>query len=66
MLVQKYHMHDLQPSDLMEEAGVPKENFMQVGVKAVNDLDEKKQDGKVTEDYGRSPIWNVFGGWKAK
>ena len=60
------HMHDLQPSDLMEEAGVPKENFMQVGVKAVNDLDEKKQDGKVTEDYGRSPIWNVFGGWKAK
>jgi ubiquinone/menaquinone biosynthesis C-methylase UbiE len=58
------HMHDLQPADLMEEAGVPKENFMQVGVKAVNDLDRKKQDGKVTEDYGRSPIWNVFGGWK--
>jgi sugar lactone lactonase YvrE len=23
------------------------------------------EDGKVTEDYGRSPIWNVFGGWKA-
>jgi ubiquinone/menaquinone biosynthesis C-methylase UbiE len=59
------HMHDLQPVDLMEEAGVKKENFMQVGVKAVNDLDKKKQDGKVTEDYGRSPIWNVFGGWKA-
>jgi hypothetical protein len=38
---------------------------MQVGVKAINDLDKKKQDGKVTEDYGRSPIWNVFGGWKA-
>jgi ubiquinone/menaquinone biosynthesis C-methylase UbiE len=59
------HMHDLQPIDLMQEAGIPKENFMQVGVKAVNDLDKKKQDGKVTEDYGRSPIWNVFGGWKA-
>jgi ubiquinone/menaquinone biosynthesis C-methylase UbiE len=58
------HMHDLQPQDLMEEAGVPKENFMQVGVKAVNDLDEKKQDGDIKEDYGRSPIWNVFGGWK--
>ncbi|MBX9735270.1 MAG: methyltransferase domain-containing protein [Chitinophagaceae bacterium] len=58
------HMHDLQPIDLMQEAGIPKENFMQVGVKAVNDLDKKKQDGKVTEDYGRSPIWNVFGGWK--
>jgi ubiquinone/menaquinone biosynthesis C-methylase UbiE len=58
------HMHDLQPEDLMEEAGVRKADFMQVGVKAVNDLDQKKQDGKVTEDYGRSPIWNVFGGWK--
>jgi ubiquinone/menaquinone biosynthesis C-methylase UbiE len=58
------HMHDLQPADLMEEAGVTKENFMQVGVKAVNDLDEKKNDSKVTEDYGRSPVWNVFGGWK--
>ncbi len=58
------HMHDLQPIDLMQEAGVTKENFMQVGVKAVNDLDKKKADGKVTEDYGRSPIWNVFGGWK--
>ncbi len=59
------HMHDLEPIDLMEEAGVPKENFMQVGVKAVNDLDKKKQDGNVKEDYGRSPIWNVFGGWKS-
>jgi ubiquinone/menaquinone biosynthesis C-methylase UbiE len=58
------HMHDLQPIDLMAEAGVTAENFMQVGVKAVNDLDEKKNDGKVTEDYGRSPVWNVFGGWK--
>jgi ubiquinone/menaquinone biosynthesis C-methylase UbiE len=58
------HMHDLQPEQLMEEAGVSKDNFMQIGVKAINDLDKKKSDGKVTEDYGRSPIWNVFGGWK--
>lgn len=58
------HMHDLEPADLMVEAGVPRDKFMQVGVKAINDLDKKKQDGKVTEDYGRSPIWNVFGGWK--
>lgn len=58
------HMHDLQPIDLMQESGVTNENFMQVGVKAINDLDKKKADSKVTEDYGRSPIWNVFGGWK--
>jgi hypothetical protein len=48
----------------MEKAGVTKENFMQVGVRAVNDLDTKKQDEKITEDFGRTPIWNVFGGWK--
>jgi SAM-dependent methyltransferase len=58
------YMHDLQPEDLMAESGVTKDNFMQVGVKAINDLDKKKNDGKVTEDYGRSPVWNVFGGWK--
>lgn len=58
------HMHDLQPIELMQEAGVSSENFMQVGVKAVNDLDKTNQDGKIVEDFGRSPIWNVFGGWK--
>lgn len=58
------HMHDLQPEELMEEAGISKSNFMQVGVKAVNDLDTKKEDSKITEDFGRTPIWNVFGGWK--
>lgn len=58
------HMHDLQPEDLMVVAGVPRSEFMQVGVKAINDLDEKKKDANVQEDYGRSPIWNVFGGWK--
>lgn len=58
------HMHDLAPENLMNESGVDKKNFIQVGVKAINDLDKKKIDGKVTEDYGRSPIWNVFGGWK--
>jgi ubiquinone/menaquinone biosynthesis C-methylase UbiE len=58
------HMHDLQPEELMKEAGVTLDNFMQVGVKAINDLDTNKQDGKVKEDFGRSPVWNVFGGWK--
>ncbi|MCX8019049.1 MAG: class I SAM-dependent methyltransferase [Chitinophagaceae bacterium] len=58
------HMHDLQPEDLMAECGIPKERFMQIGVKAVNDLDTQKKDDKITEDYGRTPIWNVFGGWK--
>lgn len=58
------HMHDLQPEDLMEEAGISREQFMQIGVKAINDLDSKKQDGQIKEDFGRSPIWNVFGGWK--
>jgi len=59
------HMHDLQPEDLMEEAGIPRANFMQIGVRAINDLD-KPNGAQVREDYGRSPIWNVFGGWKPK
>ena len=59
------HMHDLQPEALMESAGVPRSNFMQVGVRAVNDLDEQKKDTQVQEDYGRTPVWNVFGGWKS-
>jgi ubiquinone/menaquinone biosynthesis C-methylase UbiE len=58
------HMHDIEPVDLMQSAGFSKEKFMQVGVRAINDLDQKKQDGKTAEDYGRSPIWNVFGAWK--
>jgi len=58
------HMHDLQPESLMAEAGVPNAQFMQVGVRAVNDLDPVKQDRKVAEDFGRTPVWNVFGGWK--
>jgi hypothetical protein len=58
------HMHDLAPADLMAEAGVAPEHFMQVGVRAVNDLDEQQKDNKVQEDFGRTPIWNVFGGWK--
>lgn len=58
------HLHDLQPSDLMAEAGVTIDNFIQVGVRAINDLDVHQQDDKTTEDYGRSPRWNVFGGWK--
>lgn len=58
------HMHDLQPEDLMEAAGVSRAHFMQVGVKAINDLDTEKRDNQIKEDYGRSPIWNVFGGWK--
>ena len=58
------HMHNLMPEDLMLEAGISKQNFMQIGVRAVNDLDAKKENEKTVEDYGRSPIWNVFGGFK--
>ena len=58
------YLHDMQPEALMAEAGVTAENFFQVGVRAVNDLDTLKQDAQTTEDYGRAPIWNVFGGWK--
>lgn len=60
------HLHDLQPEDLMEEGGVTIDNCLQVGINAIKDLDKKKIFGNVTEYFGRSPLWNVFGGWKAK
>ena len=57
-------MHDIMPDDLMEAAGFNKNDFMQIGVKAVNDLDDGKQKADEPEDHGRSPVWNVFGAWK--
>lgn len=58
-------MHDIEPSDLMEEAGFKRVDFMQIGVKAVNDLDDpSKKKVEEAEDHGRSPVWNVFGAWK--
>ncbi len=58
-------MHDIDPCELMAQAGFRKEDFMQVGVKAVNDLaDKAEKRPDEPEDHGRSPKWNVFGAWK--
>ncbi|MBL7814232.1 MAG: class I SAM-dependent methyltransferase [Saprospiraceae bacterium] len=57
-------LHDLDPRDLMQEAGVAAENFIQVYVRAINDLDTAQTDATMQEDYGRTPRWHVFGGWK--
>ncbi len=56
-------MHDIDPVELMAAVGFDKTKFMQIGVRAVSDLDDgKKRDEP--EDHGRSPVWNVFGAWK--
>ncbi len=58
-------MHDIDPVELMASAGFRKEDFMQVGVKAVNDLDDGQSKAKhEPEDHGRTPVWNVFGSFK--
>ena len=58
-------MHDIDPCALMVHAGFREEDFMQIGVKAVNDLAEPGEKPKdEPEDHGRSPKWNVFGAWK--
>lgn len=58
-------MHDIEPEDLMAAAGFNRKTFMQIGVKAVNDLDDPtKAKVKEAEDHGRAPVWNVFGAWK--
>ncbi|MFB2924059.1 MULTISPECIES: class I SAM-dependent methyltransferase [Aerosakkonema] len=57
-------MHDLDVKELLTKAGFKEEAFIQIGVKAANDIAEGQQAEKTVEDYGRSPIWNVFGAWK--
>ncbi len=57
-------MHDIDPLELMTSAGFKAEHFMQIGVRAVNDLDDGKAKTDEPEDHGRTPVWNVFGAWK--
>ena len=57
-------MHDIDPQDLMADCGFDRNEFMQFGAKAINDLDDGTQKADEPEDHGRSPIWNVFGAWK--
>ncbi|WP_199315551.1 class I SAM-dependent methyltransferase [Aerosakkonema funiforme] len=57
-------MHDIDVKELLTKAGFKEEAFIQIAVKAANDIAEGQQAEKTVEDYGRSPIWNVFGAWK--
>jgi len=57
-------MHDINPTDLMVASGFDANEFMQIGAKAENDLDDGTSKADEPEDHGRSPIWNVFGAWK--
>lgn len=57
-------MHDINVKDLLIQAGFKEDAFIQMGVNAVNDIEEAQQAHKIVEDYGRSPVWNVFGAWK--
>ncbi|MCS6807410.1 MAG: class I SAM-dependent methyltransferase [Bacteroidota bacterium] len=59
-------MHDLDPAALMEQSGFDRKEFFQIGVRAVNDLEDftKPRQQPEAEDYGRAAVWNVFGAWK--
>jgi ubiquinone/menaquinone biosynthesis C-methylase UbiE len=57
-------MHDIDVKDLLTQSGFKQDAFIQIGVKAVNDIAEGQKADKTVEDYGRSPVWNVFGAWK--
>ncbi|WP_199317987.1 class I SAM-dependent methyltransferase, partial [Planktothrix sp. FACHB-1355] len=52
-------MHDIDVKELLTKAGFKEEAFIQIAVKAANDIAEGQQAEKTVEDYGRSPIWNV-------
>lgn len=58
-------MHDIDPAELMAEAGFKTEHMFHTMARAVTDDEMKPREGaKEVEDYGRAAIWNVFGAWK--
>ncbi|MEC4812945.1 MAG: class I SAM-dependent methyltransferase [Scytonema sp. PMC 1069.18] len=57
-------MHDIDVKKLMVQAGFQSDAFIQIGVKAENDIEDAQQADETVEDYGRSPVWNVFGARK--
>jgi ubiquinone/menaquinone biosynthesis C-methylase UbiE len=57
-------MHDMDVKKIILQTGFKENAFIQIGVKAVNDILENQKIDETVEDYGRSPIWNVFGAWK--
>ncbi|MEH2453072.1 class I SAM-dependent methyltransferase [Nostoc sp.] len=58
-------MHDMDVKEIMLQTGFQDNAFIQIGVKAVNEISESETIDEVVEDYGRSPVWNVFGAWKS-
>ena len=58
-------MHDMDVKEIMLQRGFQENAFIQIGVKAVNDISESETLNEAVEDYGRSPVWNVFGAWKS-
>lgn len=58
-------MHDIDVKEIMLQTGFQENAFIQIGVKAVIDISESETINEVVEDYGRSPVWNVFGAWKS-
>lgn len=57
-------MHDINTRDLMAECGFNREHYIITGARTINDLDDGSAKSDEPEDHGRSPIWDVFGGWK--
>ncbi|MEY4269689.1 MAG: hypothetical protein RLZZ58_905 [Pseudomonadota bacterium] len=58
-------MHALDMKAIMADAGLPADGQFTVGVKSV--VDESifpPIPASETEDYGRAPLWNAYGGWK--
>ena len=58
-------MHDMDVKEIMLQRGFQENAFIQIGVKAVNEISESETLNEAVEDYGRSPVWNVFGAWKS-
>ncbi|GLP96261.1 class I SAM-dependent methyltransferase [Paraferrimonas sedimenticola] len=60
-------MHELDLASALNNAGLDGSAMFEIGV--VSKVDEKifgaRKAGDAGEDFGRAPVWNAFGVWKA-
>ena len=58
-------MHGSDVKQVMADAGFSREEQFTVGVRAIVDPEIFPESKAEEEDFGRAPVWNAYGAWKA-
>jgi len=60
-------MHEMDLTGMIDASGLPADKQFEIAIAASVDASifpKTESGGGETEDFGRSPAWNVFGAWK--